>query len=136
MEFNKEKFSYYVMQRPHLGEITETTEDTSLFKYALDKAGCGDAYELSLVADKGGKILDAKYITYGCGFAQATCGALIDSILGKNLTEILSWSEKDLGDQIEGIIGEFPVHKKAYIFFAKELLDGIGKSYKEALTTA
>jgi NifU-like protein involved in Fe-S cluster formation len=125
MEFNKEKFSHFVMQRPYLGEITEAAENEKLFKHALDKAGCGDSYEISVKLDSAGKVVDAKYITYGCGYAQATCCALIESIVGHNVSEIADWSEKDIEHKIEGIMGEYPIHKKAYMFFAKELIDGV-----------
>lgn len=133
MEFNKEKFSHFVMQRPYLGEIQEAKEKERFYKYALDKAGCGDSYELSLKIDSEGNIIDAKYITYGCGYAQATCCALIESILGQNIKEVANWSEKDIENKIENIMGEYPIHKKAYMLFAKELLDGICKQALEAV---
>ena len=121
------------MQRPYLGEIKESNENEKFFKYALEKAGCGDSYELSVKIDASGKVIDAKYITYGCGYAQATCCALIETLLGQNIGEIANWSEKEVETKIENIMGEYPVHKKAYMFFAKELLDGI---CKQALETA
>jgi NifU-like protein involved in Fe-S cluster formation len=130
MEFNKEKFSHYVMQRPHMGEINDAQEGQHLYKFALDKAGCGDSYEMAVVADAEGKIKDAKYVTFGCGFAQATCGALIDSMLDRDLQEVLSWSDMDVERGIEGILGEYPPHKKAYLMFAKQLLDGIGEEVR------
>jgi len=123
-EFNKEKFSQYVMDRPHFGEIKESSPSHKLYKYALDKAGCGDSYEMTLLVGESGDIADAKYITFGCGYAQATCCALIDAMAGKNIKEISSWSEEKVGQEIENILGEFPIHKKAYLFFAKQLLDG------------
>ena len=125
MEFNKEKFSHFVMNRPYLGEVKDAAETEQIYKYALDKAGCGDSYELSLKTDSKGQINDAKYITFGCGYAQATCCALIESIVNHNISEIANWSEKDIEQKIESIMGEYPIHKKGYMVFAKELLDGI-----------
>lgn len=125
MEFNKEKFSHFVMQRPYLGELTEEEASTQIYKHTLDKAGCGDSYELSVRVNSAGKITDAKYITYGCGYAQATCCALVESILNHDVQEVSEWSEKEISARIENIMGEYPVHKKAYMFFAKELMDGI-----------
>jgi NifU-like protein involved in Fe-S cluster formation len=125
MEFNKQKFSHFVMERPYLGEVKETPEGQAIYKHALDKAGCGDSYEISVLIDQNKNVVDAKYITYGCGYAQATCCALIESIIGQNVADIASWSDKEVEGKIESIMGEYPVHKKAYMFFAKELLDGV-----------
>ena len=125
MEFNKEKFSHFVMERPYLGEIKEANEEETFYKSALDKAGCGDSYELTVKFNIYQEIIEAKYITFGCGFAQATCCALIESILGKKLKEVANWSTKDLEEKIENIMGEYPIHKKGYMVFAKDLLDGI-----------
>ncbi len=124
MEFNKEKFSHYIMKRPYFGEFTENPETGHLVKHALDKAGCGDAYEISLHLSQSGKIEDARYITFGCGYAQATCCALIESIVGHDLSEVAHWSENEVGEKIESLLGDYPVHKKAYLYFAKELLAG------------
>ncbi len=125
MEFNKEKFSHYVMQRPYLGEIKEAGPGEAFYKHALDKAGCGDSYEITIKVDSEGKISDAKYITFGCGYAQATCCALIEAIIGQNVSDVAGWTEKQVEQKIESVMGEYPVHKKAYMFFAKELLDGV-----------
>lgn len=115
------------MDRPYLGQIKpeNLNEDEKVFQHALDKAGCGDSYEISIKVNPNGKITDAKYITYGCGYAQATCCALIESIVDKEISEIVNWSEKEVEKRIEGIMGEYPIHKKAYMFFAKELIDGV-----------
>jgi NifU-like protein involved in Fe-S cluster formation len=127
MEFSKEKFSKFVMDRPYLGQFKseDAAENEKVFQHALDKAGCGDSYEIFIKTDTAGTIKDAKYITYGCGYAQATCCALIESIVSKNVGDLVKLSEKEVEGLIEGIMGEFPVHKKAYMFFAKELLEGV-----------
>jgi NifU-like protein involved in Fe-S cluster formation len=127
MEFNKEKFSKFVMDRPYLGQIKpeEIQEGERTFSHALDKAGCGDSYEIYIKLNKENKITDAKYITYGCGYAQATCCALIEGLLNEKLEDVSSWSAKEVENKIESVMGEFPIHKKAYMFFAKELLDGV-----------
>ncbi|MDJ0626450.1 MAG: iron-sulfur cluster assembly scaffold protein [Candidatus Caenarcaniphilales bacterium] len=129
MEFNKEKFSSFVMDRPYLGKIEakDLEEGELVYHHALDKAGCGDSYELWIKTDNEKHIKDAKYITFGCGYAQATCCALIEAIKEKNVSEIFQWSEKEVCQQIETVMGEYPIHKKAYMFFAKELLDGVCK---------
>ena len=127
MEFNKQQFSKFVMERPYLGEVKpeELNVNEKLFKHSLDKAGCGDSYEIYVKVDEAGQIVNAKYITYGCGYAQATCCALIESIINQNIKEVDTWTEKDITQKIENIMGEYPVHKKAYMFFAKELIEGI-----------
>ncbi|MDX1919966.1 MAG: iron-sulfur cluster assembly scaffold protein [Candidatus Caenarcaniphilales bacterium] len=115
------------MDRPYLGKFEEKdgSETERVFQHALDKAGCGDSYEIYVKVNPEGKVTDAKYITFGCGYAQATCCALVESIVGENIKDLVKLSEKEVETKIEGVMGEYPIHKKAYMFFAKELLDGV-----------
>ncbi len=63
---------------------------------------CGDMMELYIMVEKG-RIVDAKFKTYGCGAAIAASSMVTEMLKGKTIDEALDISNKAVADALGGL---------------------------------
>jgi nitrogen fixation NifU-like protein len=63
---------------------------------------CGDVMKITIKVEEG-KIVDAKFKTFGCGAAIAVSSMVTDLVKGKTLGEALEISNKAVADALGGL---------------------------------
>ncbi|EEB12827.1 nitrogen fixation protein nifu, putative [Pediculus humanus corporis] len=61
---------------------------------------CGDVMKLQIRVDKNGKIIDAKFKTFGCGSAIASSSLATEWVKGKTVDEALKLKNTDIAKEL------------------------------------
>lgn len=81
-------------ERPrNIGSMNKT-------KKSVGAPACGDVMKLQIEVDKTGKIVDAKFKTFGCGSAIAASSFATELIIGKNINDCLTIKNSDIAPHL------------------------------------
>lgn len=63
---------------------------------------CGDVMKISIKVEEG-KIVDAKFKTFGCGAAIAVSSMVTEMVKGKTLEEALRITKESVAEELDGL---------------------------------
>jgi nitrogen fixation NifU-like protein len=92
-----EKVMDHFMNPRNVGEI-ESADGVG----EVGNPACGDMMRLYLKID-GGKVVDAKFRTFGCGAAIASSSMLTEMIKGKTVEEARAITNQHVADALDGL---------------------------------
>ncbi|XP_023173762.1 uncharacterized protein LOC111601418 [Drosophila hydei] len=75
-------------------------KDVSVGTGLVGAPACGDVMKLQIKVDKNGKIIDAKFKTFGCGSAIASSSLATEWVKGKSIDEAGKLKNTDIAKEL------------------------------------
>lgn len=75
-------------------------KDKSVGTGLVGAPACGDVMKLQIKVDDNGKIVDAKFKTFGCGSAIASSSLATEWVKGKTVDEALTIKNTDIAKEL------------------------------------
>lgn len=75
-------------------------KDPSVGTGLVGAPACGDVMKLQIKVDENGKIIDAKFKTFGCGSAIASSSLATEWVKGKSVDEALKLKNTDIAKEL------------------------------------
>ena len=82
----------------NVGSLDENDENVGTS--VVGAPSCGDVIKLQIKVDDEGKIVDAKFKTFGCGAAIASSALITDWVQGKTLEDARKIKNQDVADYL------------------------------------
>ncbi|NLK02116.1 MAG: Fe-S cluster assembly scaffold protein NifU [Clostridiaceae bacterium] len=96
MKYSDKVMDHFLNPR-NVGEIINATASGT-----VGNPVCGDIMRVDLRIE-GEVIIDAKFMTFGCGAAVATSSMATEMIIGKTVQEALELTNKAVADALDGL---------------------------------
>ncbi|RMF94012.1 MAG: Fe-S cluster assembly scaffold protein NifU [Candidatus Schekmanbacteria bacterium] len=97
MEKYSDKVMDHFMNPRNVGEIEDADGVGQ-----VGNPSCGDIMKLYIKVEDG-KIVDAKFKTFGCGAAIATSSMVTEMVIGKTIDEAMKITKQAVADALDGL---------------------------------
>jgi nitrogen fixation NifU-like protein len=112
----------------------KTTLDPHDITFEDENPLCGDHLRIDLRVDENNVVTEAGFSGHGCAISQASADILLETVIGKTIDEIKTFSKENLLDLLGIELG--PVRLKCALLSLKVLkagVYGLGESSDELL---